>query len=155
MHLNRHDAAAGAFFAAVGLSYGLWVWSSLPMGRALNMGPGYFPIVLCAVLIGLGIAIFVRGLCRPQVQPIGVVPWRPIIMLSLATIIFAAFLDDLGMFPGLLVTTFLATQAKASAGKVRGAVISVGVAAFCTLVFIYAIGLSVPVLGTWFSGGTQ
>ena len=49
------DLGAGAFFVFVGLVYGSIAWFGLPIGVALNMGPGYFPIVLSGMLIVLGL----------------------------------------------------------------------------------------------------
>ncbi len=58
----RKDVAAGAFFIAVGLLYAGIAWKWLPVGRALNMGPGYFPLVLSCLLTVLGAATLIRGL---------------------------------------------------------------------------------------------
>jgi hypothetical protein len=139
--------ASGAFFAAVGLLYGSIAWQTLDVGSALEMGPGYFPIILSGLLIALGVAIAVRGLSSEQQSRFGVVPWRGVILLSLATITFAAFFDDLGMLPGVFITTFLAALSSPKIRILRAVMISFCIAVFCTAVFSYGIQLPVPVIG--------
>ena len=151
MEVNRKDLASGAIFAAVGVVYGTIAWKSLPIGQALNMGPGYFPIILSAILIILGGVIIVRAWSTSSETPFGVVPWRGIVMLSAATLVFAAFLDDLGLFPCVWLTSFLASLSSPQIGILRGLLISLAIAAFCTLIFSYGINLPVPRIGPVFS----
>ncbi|AXV17890.1 hypothetical protein CYG48_19055 (plasmid) [Neorhizobium sp. SOG26] len=152
MLINKKDGAAGLFFVAVGLLYGGIAWSTLPFGSALRMGPGYFPIVLSGILVVLGAVIFGRSFFSGPGMPFGIVPWRGLLMILLATVIFAAFIDDLGMIPGLFVTTLVATLARpqTTIGRALGA--SIGITAFCTLVFSFAVRLPIPVVGPVFDG---
>lgn len=150
MHANFKDLGAGAFFVLVGLLYGLIAWFGLPIGVALDMGPGYFPIVLSCVLVLLGTWIGGRGFIDTVGrEPFGVVPWRGVVLLSLATISFAAFVEKLGLLPGVFVSTFIATMANRKASPLRAALTSLGIAAFCTAVFAYGIRLPIPVVGEW------
>lgn len=150
MLINKKDGAAGLFFIAVGLLYGGIAWSTLPFGSALRMGPGYFPIVLSGLLVVLGAVIFGRSLFSGPGLPFGIVPWRGLIMILLATLIFAAFIDDLGMIPGLFLTTLVATLASSETTVVRALSASLGITAFCTLVFSFAVRLPIPVIGPVF-----
>jgi hypothetical protein len=150
LQANRKDIASGGFFAAVGLLYGSIAWRSLDIGTALEMGPGYFPLILSGFLIALGAVIAIRGLSTGQQSAFGIVPWRGIILLSLATIVFAAFFDDLGMFPGVLATAFLAALSSPQIPVVRAMVTAFCIAVFCTVVFSYGIHLPVPVIGPLF-----
>ena len=61
MQRNLKDLAAGALFVAIGGFFTLNAWFNLTIGNALAMGPGYFPILLGLVLIGLGAAIALPG----------------------------------------------------------------------------------------------
>src|SRR5262245_22563424 len=100
--------ASGGFFIAVGLLYGSIAFQSLPIGEVLNMGPGFFPIVLSGLLVLFGAIIVVRSFFEAQETPFGIVPWRAILMLSLAIVIFASFIRQLGMLPGVFATAFIA-----------------------------------------------
>ena len=151
MQVNRKDVASGMFFIAVGVLYGGIAWHSLPMGSSLEMGPGYFPIVLSGILIVLGVIIAGHALFagKGHETPFGVVPWRGLIMLSLATIVFAAFIEDLGLLPGVFVAVFLASLSSENS-VVRNVVISLSIALFCTAIFGYGIRLTLPIIGPFF-----
>src|SRR5262245_20533812 len=103
MTINRKDVAYGMFFVAAGLFYGTTAIGGLPMGEALNMGPGYFAIVLSGILIMLGLATAIRGLVVGPGTPFGIVPWRAIVFLTLSILVFAATFRQLGMLLGVFV----------------------------------------------------
>lgn len=150
MKINAKDLASGLFFICFGLFYGGLAWSGLAIGTALNMGPGYLPIVLGFILVGLGATIAVRSFVVPQQSPFGAVPWRGVILLSLATIVFAAFIDDLGMLPGVFISTLIAALASSKLRPVRAVVASACIAVFCTIIFNFGVGLPIPVIGPAF-----
>lgn len=150
MAINRKDVAAGGFFVGVALLYGGMAWRSLNIGSALNMGPGYFPLALSGLLLLLGGATVVRAVWSGPGSPFGVVPWRAGLMITLATLLFAASFWQLGMFVGVFLTAMIASLATPQAGVVKAAVVSLCISAFCVLVFSYGIGLPVPVFGSWF-----
>lgn len=151
MRVNHKDIGAALFFVAVGTVYGLVAWSSLRIGSTFDMGPGYFPIMLSLMLIALGFVIGARAFVSVAQQPFGSIPWRGIVFLSLAVATFAAFLDDLGLFPGVFATTFLAVLASPGPGLVRAVATSLAIAVLCTVVFSYGIGLTMPVIGPVFT----
>jgi hypothetical protein len=151
MTVNRKDVAAGAFFIAVGLLYGTIAWTSLPIGEALNMGPGYFPLVLSGLLASLGAATLVRGLWIGNNTPFGVVPWRGIVMLSLATLSFATLLRQLGLLPSVFVASTIASLSSPQIKITSAAFVSLMIAIFCVAVFVYGISLPLPIFGSWFS----
>lgn len=150
MNVNRKDIAAGGFFVAVGALYGGMALRSLPMGSPLSMGPGYFPLVLCGLLIVLGSATAIRGLFIGGGTPFGRVPWRAVVMLSLATIFFAAFLRQLGLFPSIFFSTLIAALASSQVKLLTAILTALLVAVFCIVVFSYGIKLPIPIFGSWF-----
>lgn len=152
MTVNRKDVAAGAFFVAVGLLYGGIAWRSLPFGHALNMGPGYFPALLSALLTILGAATLLRGLWIGASSPFGIVPWRALVMLSLAMIVFGTFVRQLGLLPGVFVSAMLASLSSLQIKPATAAFVSLVIAVFCVGVFIYGINLPIPIFGSWFRG---
>jgi hypothetical protein len=150
MRVNAKDIASGAFFIVTGLAY-LWMaWTELAIGSAVEMGPGYFPVILSSVLMLFGAIIGLRGFRIKQDTEFGAFPWRAVIMLTLATLVFAALFDRLGMLPGIFVLAFLAALASPTMVLWKAAVTSALIAAFCTLVFGYGIGLPVPLVGPMF-----
>jgi hypothetical protein len=146
---NRIDFAAGLLFVGVGLFYGA-MSLKLSIGTALEMGPGYFPLVLCGILIALGGAILITSLAGASGEAFGKVPWRAVIMLPLAIVAFGAGLRYLGLLPTVLVSALLASSASGGIPMATRLAISLALAIFCTLVFVYGVNLHIPVLGTWF-----
>jgi hypothetical protein len=145
---NRSDFAAGLLFAAVGLYYGK-LSLNLSMGSALQMGPGYFPVVLCGLLICLGVVILVKSFFDPQDDVFGKVPWRALIMLPLAIVVFGAVVTRLGLFPTVFVTAFIASLSSSQIPLKIAAAVSLTLAVFCTLIFAYGINLPIPIFGHW------
>jgi hypothetical protein len=146
---NRIDFAAGLIFVGVGLLYGM-MSLRLSLGSALEMGPGYFPLVLCGLLVALGAAILITSFSGGLGETFGKVPWRAVIMLPLAIIAFGAGLKYLGLLPSVFVGALLASNASGGISVARRVAISLSLAIFCTLVFSYGVNLHIPVLGTWF-----
>ena len=153
---NPKEGAAGLFFAAVGLVYGLMAWTSLDIGTALNMGPGYFPIVLSGIIFAFGAVMVGRSLVQrddeEEQETASAVPWRPLLLVMAAPVLFATVAEQIGMFPGVFVTTAVASLAYPGATVGRVVLVSFSLAVFCTLVFAYAVRVPIPVIGPALGG---
>lgn len=148
MQVNPKDIAAGAIFIAIGLFFGLNAWMNLRIGKAFSMGPGFFPVVLGAILVALGLAIMVTAYGR-QPEAFGSVPWRGIGMVMFAVIFFAVTVRGLGMAPSLGIATVVAAMSSGRISLPAAILVSIALTAFCVLVFIYALSLPYPVIGPW------
>ena len=51
---DNKNFMSGLFFIGTG-ALGIYMAQDYPMGTALRMGPGYFPIVLSGVLLAFGV----------------------------------------------------------------------------------------------------
>ena len=80
-HISLRDLASGLIFVAIGVGFAV-ASSGYEMGRAIRMGPGYFPLILSIAMIVLGAAIIVKGLrsTSPE-EPLGVVPWTGLVLV--------------------------------------------------------------------------
>lgn len=152
MPANTKDLACGAVFAGVGLLYGGMAWTSLPIGRALAMGPGYFPALMALTLTGLGIAILARAALTARGTPFGQVPWRGVAFITIAVLFFYVCLERIGMLPAVFGTTLIACAANRRFRIVESVAASLIVAAFCSLVFSYLLRLPVPLYASPFGG---
>jgi hypothetical protein len=158
MKLDRKDLGAGAAFVAVGLLYGgIALFGGLmnprlPMGQALSMGPGFFPVVLSGLLIILGGILIGRSFfASKETNFFDVISWRAIVMLSIAIILFGAFVRELGILLAIFLVTFLSALASRHVTVRYAFVVAIGVAIFCVAVFgPYGVRLPIPVIGTWF-----
>ena len=148
MRVNRKDLAAGAVFVTIGLAFGLNAWFSLRIGAARAMGPGYFPALLGATLVALGLAIGASAVRRSD-EAFGPVPWRGLILVTLSIVFFAATVRGLGMAPALGVATFIAALSSGRLTLWDALALSAVLTTLCVLIFLYALQLPYPVIGPW------
>lgn len=150
MGLNRKELGTGLVFFGVGAFYLVYALRTLPMGTAMSMGPGYFPVLLSSLVAMIGAVVLVRSIFTESGGRFGVVPWRAVIMLPLAMTLFATLLNQLGIVITVFLTSLLSCLATSQIKMASAAIISLGIGVFCALVFVYGIGLQLPLLGTWF-----
>lgn len=145
------DVFGGLLIAAIGVGF-LAVGRELEMGSSFRMGPGYFPTILSGLLIVLGAVIAGFAMRRPAEEGgVGEVPWRGIILIVGSVLFFGLFLRSLGLAPVTLVVVLVSAWASRYAGVPSSILLAVGIAIFCTLLFIRGLGLPLPVIGPWLS----
>jgi uncharacterized membrane protein len=145
--LNLRDAAAGAIFFAIGAAFALGA-RGLETGSAFRMGPGYFPLLLSVILMLLG-AIIIASSFASQNQPLGPVPWRGLVLVLAAPVVFGLSVRKLGLAPAIVLTVVLAVYASRRSRLWLAAAMAAGLSIFCLAVFSYGLGLPLPLLGPW------
>jgi hypothetical protein len=148
MQRSPKDIVAGLVFVAFGLAFAS-IGSTYSIGTALRMGPGYFPVVLGALLALLGAGIIVEGLVNGDQIPAGSIPWRGIVLLTAAVLFFGFSVRRLGLAPSLFVTVLLAAVSSGRTSLAAALVISISLTLFCILIFVEALGMPVPLVGPW------
>jgi hypothetical protein len=151
MHKARKELLAGAAFVAFGLAFAV-ASARYEIGTALQMGPGFFPLVCGGVLVLLGVAIVVTGLVAGGDEDLGPVPWRSAALLIAAIVVFGVTVRGLGLLLALLLTALLSALAGHRTGVVAAAVIAGGLTALCVVIFVLALQLPLPLLGPWLQG---
>ena len=150
MRANSKDLGCAAIFALLGLVFGIETLRSLRLGTAVQMGPGYFPLILSGVMLVLAAVIALRS-AFTAVTPTGRWPWRGLVLILTGPLLFAATVEGLGLAPSTflicLVTAFASRKMRPGLAVLLAAVI----ASFCVLVFAWALALPVPVVGPWLS----
>jgi putative tricarboxylic transport membrane protein len=104
------DFLAGNLYIAFGLA-GLWFGRDLEGGSTEAMGAGYFPRLVCGLLIALGLALAAMSLIQPSEHP-DRARWRPFAFVTLACLAFALLLHPLGMVLTLAIVIVLARLAE-------------------------------------------
>jgi putative tricarboxylic transport membrane protein len=154
------DLLAGGTFIALGLAFALG-GRTYDMGSALQMGPGYVPVVLGGILTVLGAVIAVQAFRGgdPHVREVrevederGPVPWVRGGMLVAGIVFFGATVEGLGLAPTLFVTTFVAALAGKRTGPLKALAISVGLTVLSLGIFIGLLQLRLPLFGDWLGG---
>ncbi|WGF86711.1 tripartite tricarboxylate transporter TctB family protein [Marinivivus vitaminiproducens] len=137
--------AFGAAFAGTALTYDL--------GRAIRMGPGYMPLVLGTVLVLLGLAILVVGLRHaPDTGEPAPVPWRGMVLVVVTLLFFGYCIRALGFAPTVLAGAFATAMASQRNTIASALVVALGVTALCIAIFIYGLGVPIPLVGPWLGG---
>ena len=149
MHSVLKDLIAGLIFIAFGVGFA-GIASTYAIGTAFRMGPGYFPLALGGLLAVLGAAIVVQALLgQGDRSPIGPIPWRGIVFLSAAVVVFALSVRRLGLAPALFAASLLAALSSARTSVLAAFLMAVALTLFCVLIFVEALGMPVPLVGPW------
>ena len=146
---SRRDIYAGGIFLAIAALFAIQ-GLRYDFGTALQMGPGFFPVVLALVLAIFGILILLSGL-RSTPQPVeGEIPWKAIALICLALTIFGAGARLFGLVPVVLISTFLTAIASRKNSLLSSAVMAVVMAALCYVIFKIGLAVTLPTFGPVF-----
>jgi hypothetical protein len=148
---NAKDVAAGLIFVVVGLAFGSMA-VELELGTARRMGPGYFPLLLAVVLVGLGAAIVWQGLRQPA-EAIGRMPWRGLVLVVATPILFGLTLRGVGLVPAILGVVVISAAASIMSRVIPTVLLAVALAVFCALVFVKGLNLPIALVGPWLTFG--
>lgn len=138
-NFNVSGLIGGGLFVAIG-AFAIVEASTYPIGHLNRMGPGYLPLVLGVLLVGLGVGIAVQGAGRrvqlPKIQ------LRALLAISSAIVGFGLVADHFGLIPATLVVVILSSLADRRFRPIAAIATAVGLAAFSYLVFIEGLGVS-------------
>jgi len=148
---NPKDFGAGLLYAALG-GAAIVIARDYGWGSSSRMGPGYFPTVLGALLLLIGVASLVRAFLV-EGEPIGAIAWKGLVLVTAGTVLFGVLLRPAGLVPALLALILVSASASARFRlDWRALALMAVLIAFCALVFVKGLGLPVQLLGTWFGG---
>lgn len=140
---NPRDFWAGVMFAAVGAGFAA-VATTYKIGTAARMGPGYFPLVLGAILALLGILIIAGSMRGSKGQGVDKFHWRPIFWVLGSIILFGVMLKILGMLLAGLLQVMIACYGGPEFKARDSAFLAVALVIFCALVFVVGLKLPIP-----------
>lgn len=141
--LRSADLWSGVLFLALGTAALVLGWEYQP-GTAFQMGPGYFPRLIGGALIVIGIITVIKAL-RHHGEEIGEVPWRAIAIVLGALVAFGLVVTRFGLAPASLVAVMIAGLAAPDRRLGQLAIAAVLLTVFACIVFIKALGLTVPI----------
>lgn len=145
---NPKDFWTGAIFMVFG-GAAVILGRDYPFGTTFKMGPGYFPTVLGALLALVGLITVLRGLLRPGTA-VGALAYREILLVLTATVLFGVLLRGAGLVVAVVLLVMVGAYASRYFRWGTALALAAGMAAFCVLVFVKALGLPLPILGPWF-----
>jgi len=133
------DVYSGLLLLAIS-TLALWLASSLSLGDATEMGPGYFPTVISVVLGMISVAIIVRGLITPgqEVAPIEI---RPLAAVIFSFVVFALLLPRAGLVIAIGAQVAVAHFGSPETKVQESVLFAIGLAIFSAVLFIYVLGI--------------
>ena len=143
---SGQDLLTGLLFVVVGAG-ALWIGADYPMGTAQRPGTGVLPYILSWFLIGTGGLLWLKALLVEGPDLTGWA-WRPIIMITLATIAFALLIDRFGLVAAMLVSMTLAALGTPETRWREYAVFAVIMIVIAIAMFIKGLGMPIPIWPT-------
>ena len=142
---NQRAFASGLLFVAFAIFFFVMALN-YPVGSAARMGPGYFPRLLAIVLASIGLAVML-GAVRRTAELRALRRWdvKGLAWVTGSVILFALLLFPLGLVGSIFVLIMVSSKASPEftwKGALANAVILIGL---CLLVFVYGLGLQLPV----------
>jgi hypothetical protein len=113
------------------------------------MGPGYFPSVICVLLMGFGVAAIVRSL-RVDGEPIGGFAIKAMVLVLGSVVAFGFLLPRMGLPVAMVVLVLMAAAASTKFRfEVLPTVMLGALVVFCSVVFVKGLGVPMPLIGSW------
>jgi hypothetical protein len=153
MRIRRpKDFLTGAMFIFFGAA-AMFMSVDLKIGTPANMGPGYFPFALGALLALLGALALQRGVADST----GTHAWPTLQFKPLAAVLFSIVLFSQILIPlGLLLSTVLLVVLSSKAShefRWKEALANAAVlVAIILVVFVYFLEFQIPVLPAFIEG---
>jgi hypothetical protein len=144
---STEDFWSGLMFIAFGIG-AIYIARDYPIGSAMRMGPGYFPTGIGICLVVLGIVIALISL-KKQGVGIGPWPWRAIVMMSVAFVLFAWGMEHLGFVPSLAILIGVSTLSTPHFRWHEMLIEIVIMLVGSWAVFIWALELPFPLFGSY------
>lgn len=138
------DVWAGLLFAAFGAAF-VFFASGMRLGTAHRMGPAYFPTILGALLIALGLAIAVRG-ARARADRVAIGALRPVAVVLAAVLAFALAVQPLGVLVATVALVIVSRLGAAPGRALEVLALAAALAVLAALLFVRALGLPLKIL---------
>jgi putative tricarboxylic transport membrane protein len=140
--MNNKRFLSGLMFIVIG-GVAIFIAQDYPMGSALRMGPGYFPIVLGGIMALFGIYEVILGIMKSD--PVkGNWSIRALIILPLAAVVFGVMMEKVGFVPALIALIFVSAAASSEFKFLEVLMSAVVITVASVAVFIYGLGLPYP-----------
>lgn len=135
------DIIGGLLLTATGL-FAVVYAQTYTFGTLSRMGPGYFPVVLGALLAVLGLLVAIPAWFRVGEGP--KVKWKTFSIVIGSVVVFAATLKVLGLILCTALAVLIASLADDEITWKGRLILAASVSAITYLVFIFALSMVLP-----------
>lgn len=140
---SPQDLAAGLLLGAIALA-GLWLARGWDAGTLAMMQAGFFPRLVCVLLLAMGLLTMARALTADRPTAFGWA-WRPAVAITVAVVAFAALLDRLGLVLAILALIGIGGFAGRPLRPGPFAALWAGLATGCVAIFSWGLGLPLQI----------
>lgn len=145
---NPKEFWSGVMFLSFGLA-GVIIGQDYEMGHAGRMGPGYFPVVLGGILSLIGLVSVIRSFFSAG-EAVGHFAFKAAFLILFSVFLFGILVRGAGIVVSLVLMVIISSYASSKFRLRSSLLLAVGAAIFCVSVFILALGLPMPIIGSWF-----
>ena len=138
------DILGGALLILFGAAVTYTSITHYPMGTPGRMGPGMFPAGLGVVLAVLGLLLALQALRRPGRKP-DIRVFSPLFILG-GIAAFAAIITPFGLIPAIVAILVITSLADLKIRPVSLAISCIGLSLLAPFVFVFLLGLQIPLL---------
>jgi hypothetical protein len=141
------DFWSGLLFIAIALFF-IAIATRYRFGTPERMGPAFFPIVVGLLLAGLGAILSGRALAFDG-GPLQRMHLQPLTVTMAAVVLFGAALQWLGLVAAIVVLVVVGSYADRTARVVESIGLAAFLAVFSVAIFVWLLGLPLPVWPEW------
>lgn len=135
--LRNKDFLGGCLLIAVGAA-AAFIASRYSFGTPRQMGPGFLPVMLAAILMGLGAAIALKS-ARSGAQLDGTGALRPIFVVLGGVLVFSQILEPLGLVFSSFILVLIACAAQSPFKPREALILAIGLTLGVVLLFAFAL----------------
>ena len=145
---RQKDLLGAAAMAAIGLG-AVALGRTYPMGTLTRMGPGFFPVLLGAILAVTGAVMGLAALWAAPDGPQATVgpSWRGWACILAGVAAFGVVGKQAGLVPATFATVFISALGHRKNGLRDALLLAVAAVAFCALVFAWLLRIPFPLFG--------
>jgi hypothetical protein len=142
--IHQKNLATAFIFIALGIV--AMVFSvAYKLGTAANMGPGYFPFALGAILTVLGIIVATQSLSIPSDKNSRIsFKIKPVLMILSSVFIFGLSLEPLGLFASVMFLVIFSSMASDEFNLKEAVINTMALLLMVFIIFIYFLEFQLP-----------
>jgi hypothetical protein len=145
--LRDKDFISGLLFVACGALF-LYLAQNYDFGTARRMGPSYFPALLSMALIAIGVAVLARPVFGEREGASGFA-WKGLALVVAGTCLFGILIRGAGIVAAIGILVLVSALADRNFRWLPSLALAGALAVFCTVIFVLALGLPIPIVGPW------
>jgi putative tricarboxylic transport membrane protein len=141
------DFWSGLTFVAIGVAF-VALASQYRLGDLHRMGPAMFPTMVGGLLAALGAALAARSLVL-EGPPVAAFAMRPLTLGLLSIVLFGIALQFFGLVAAVIILVLVSAFASRETRPLQTIALAVVMAGFCVGVFVWLLGLPLPLWPQW------